>query len=192
MGRRATNADDKGKGKASIRCFKCNEYGHISSECLKKGIHVAEREEESNTPSYVADDDRPKFDNSESDNDIIYGDGGQFLMIHKTLFSPKIPTKEDWLRTSIFRTTCTIKDRKCHLIVDGGSCENVVSQEVVDKLKLPTKKHPAPYNLSWFKCGNEVPVTREALVSFSIGGRYHEAVWCVVAPMDVSYSYIIR
>ena len=93
MGRRATNADDKGKGKASIRCFKCNEYGHISSECRKGQIHVAEREE-SDTPSYVADDDRLEFDKSESDksesdNDTIYGDGGQSLMIHKTLFLRK-------------------------------------------------------------------------------------------------------
>ena len=65
-------------------------------------------------------------------------------MIHKTLFSPKTTTEDDWLRTSIFRTTCTIKDHKCHLIVDGGSCENVVSREVVDKLKFPTEKNPAP------------------------------------------------
>ena len=61
-------------------------------------------------------------------------------MIHKTLFSPKTTTEDDWLRTSIFRATCTIKDRKCHLIVAGGSCENVVSREVVDKLKLPDRK----------------------------------------------------
>lgn len=32
-------------------------------------------------------------------------------------FSPKTPTKDDWLRTSIFHTSCTIKDHKCHLIV---------------------------------------------------------------------------
>ena len=94
MGRRATNADDKGKGKASIRCFKCNEYGHISSECRQGQIHVAEREE-SDTPSYVADDDRLEFDKSESDNDTIYGDGGQSLMIHKTLSSSKTPTEDD-------------------------------------------------------------------------------------------------
>ena len=30
----------------------------------KQEIHVAEREEESNTPSYVADVDWPEFDNS--------------------------------------------------------------------------------------------------------------------------------
>ena len=168
--------DDKGKGKLTLRCSKCDEYGHISLECQKREIHVAKREEESNTSSYVADDDRPEFDKFESYNDTIYGDGGQSLMNHKSLFSPKIPTKDDWLRPSIFRPTCAIKDCKCHLIMDGGSCENVVSREVIDKLKLLTEKQPTPYKLSWFKCGNEVLVTCKALVSFSIGGRYHEDV----------------
>ena len=30
-------------------------------------------------------------------------------------------------------------------------------------------------------------MARKALVSFSIGGRYHEDVWCDVAPMDVAH-----
>ena len=74
----------------------------------------------------------------------------------------------------------------------GDSCENVVSQEVVDKLKLPKEKHLAQYKLSWFKCSNEVPVTRKALVYFFIGGRYHEDVCCDVAPMDVTHMLLGR
>lgn len=35
-----------------------------------------------------------------------------------------------------------------------------------------------------------MPVTRKALVSFSLGGRYHEDVWCDVVPMDVSHILI--
>jgi len=30
------------------------------------------------------------------------------------------------------------------LIINGGSCENEVSQEVVNKLKLTTQDHPQP------------------------------------------------
>nr|GEZ52782.1 eukaryotic translation initiation factor 3 subunit M-like [Tanacetum cinerariifolium] len=46
-------------------------------------------------------------------------------------------------------------DKVCKLIIDSGSCENVISREAVDKLNLKEEKHPKPYKLSWFKKGNE-------------------------------------
>lgn len=71
--------------------------------------------------------------------------------------------------------------------MDGGSCENVVSQEFVSKLQVLTKKLPNPYKPSWFKCGNEVPATCRVLISISIsiGDCYHDDVWCDAVPMDV-------
>ena len=71
--------------------------------------------------------------------------------MRKTLLAPKFNSEEDWLRTNISYTTCSIGGRVCKLcsmIIDGGSCENVVSQEVVDKLRLATQDHPHPYKLS--------------------------------------------
>ncbi|KAL4204571.1 hypothetical protein AMTRI_Chr01g110540 [Amborella trichopoda] len=49
------------------------------------------------------------------------------------------------------------QETDCNLIIDGGSCENIVSQEMVDKLKLNTETHPEPYMIAWFKRGNELP-----------------------------------
>ena len=48
------------------------------------------------------------------------------------------------------------------MIVDGGSCENFVSQKLVDYLKLPTEKHKNPYMLRWVKRGPSVKVTKHA------------------------------
>ena len=56
------------------------------------------------------------------------------------------------------------------MIIDGESCENVVSQEAIDKLKLVTQDHPHPYKLSWFKKGDEVKVMKRCLSHF-ISGR---------------------
>ena len=56
----------------------------------------------------------------------------------------------------------------CSVIINGGSCENVVSQELIQKLNLRTEflgkkekkkkkkkkrieEHPHPYKLSWFE-----------------------------------------
>ncbi|XP_073119633.1 uncharacterized protein [Henckelia pumila] len=38
----------------------------------------------------------------------------------------------------------------CSLIIDGGSCTNVASCELVEKLGLSLLKHPQPYRLQWF------------------------------------------
>ena len=37
-----------------------------------------------------------------------------------------------------FHTRCLINDKLCSLIVDRGSCANVASTRVVDKLGLPS------------------------------------------------------
>lgn len=62
--------------------------------------------------------------------------------------------------------TCVVGDCKCHIIVDSKSCENVISQEAVDKLEFPCENYPITYKLSLFKKGNEVIVILCALVSF--------------------------
>ena len=56
---------------------------------------------------------------------------------------------------------------------------------MVEKLDLETEKHPNPYYLEWFKKGNEVIVSKRCLVSFSIGNRYKDKMWCDVVAMDV-------
>jgi len=63
----------------------------------------------------------------------------------------------------------------------------VVSQEVVDKLKLITQDHPHPYKLSRFKKGNEVKITKRCLVPFSISKKYFDEVWYDVVPMDACH-----
>ncbi|GJS43622.1 hypothetical protein Tco_0568665 [Tanacetum coccineum] len=39
----------------------------------------------------------------------------------------------------------------CTVIIDGGSCENMVATTMVDKLGLPTQDLPEPYQLTWLK-----------------------------------------
>lgn len=48
--------------------------------------------------------------------------------------------KEDWRRHDIFRTCVLCGGKSCNVIL-GGSDENLVSKEVVEKLKLHIEKH---------------------------------------------------
>ncbi|GAV60756.1 Asp_protease_2 domain-containing protein, partial [Cephalotus follicularis] len=92
-----------------------------------------------------------------------------------------------WLRENIFQTRCTLSGKVCNLIIDGGSCANVVVVSMVEKLNLKPKKHPHPYKLSWLRKGNEVKVYKKCLIQFSIGKNYHDEVLCDVNPMDACH-----
>jgi hypothetical protein len=53
----------------------------------------------------------------------------------------------DEQKENIFYTRCLINGKICNMKIDGGSCTNVASTIVVEKLGLPIIKHPSPYKL---------------------------------------------
>ena len=77
------------------------------------------------------------------------------------------------------------------LIIDSGSCTNVVSSSLVEKLGLPCVKHSRPYCLQWLNDSGEVIVSKQCLVSFSIG-RYSDKVLCDVVPMQAGHILLGR
>ncbi|GJS99794.1 retrovirus-related pol polyprotein from transposon TNT 1-94 [Tanacetum coccineum] len=135
--------------------------------------------------------EKREYDENNEDN-FVYGDTGQMLVIRKSLLLPKEEESGDWLRNNIFHTTCTIQDKVYKLIIDSGSCENVISRDAVEKLNLKQEKHLKPYKLSWFKKGNEVNVDTRCLVSFLIGRKYFDNVWCDVVSMDACHVLLGR
>ena len=100
--------------------------------------------------------------------------------------------EDSWLQTKKIQTKCTSWGKVCKVIIDSGSCENMVSQEMVDKLKLHCDKHPHPYRIAWFKKGNEVTVNKRCLIKFSIGRTYTYKVWCDVIPMNAYHLLLGR
>ena len=88
------------------------------------------------------------------------------------------------LRKNLFHSTFTVNSKVCHFITDSGSCENVVSEDVVHKLSLKAEVHLSPYRLAWLKEGFEIKVSHRALVPLSIGTTYKDDIYCDVVPMD--------
>ncbi|KAM1788439.1 hypothetical protein ACFX11_038731 [Malus domestica] len=79
-----------------------------------------------------------------------------------------------------------------HRVFSTLNCENIVSQDMIDKLKLQTEPRPRPYRIAWFKKGNEVKFSRRCLVSFSMGKNYKDQVWCDAVPMDICHILLGR
>ena len=77
------------------------------------------------------------------------------------------------------------------MIIDGGSCTNVTSTTLVEKLRMPTSKHPRPYKLQWLNDSGEVRVNKQVLISFSIR-KYEDEVLCDVVPMQVGHLLLGR
>ena len=78
-----------------------------------------------------------------------YVDEGEALVIRRSLNVIQ-ENEEAWLQDNIFQTKCTSHEKVCNVIIDSGSCTNVVVEEMVTKLNLKTEPHPQPYKIQWF------------------------------------------
>ena len=76
-----------------------------------------------------------------------------------------------------------MKERSIGIIIDGRSCNNLASVEMVEKLALTTRQHPRPYYIQWFNNSGKVKITRTVRVHFSIAA-YADFVDCDVVPMQ--------
>ena len=89
-------------------------------------------------------------------------------------------------RENIFHTRCYVKDKVCSVIIDGGSCTNVASAIMVEKLGLPMVKYPKPYKLQWLNDSGEIRVNKQVLAAFQIS-KYEDEVLCDVVPMQAGH-----
>ncbi|GJR36690.1 hypothetical protein Tco_1212374, partial [Tanacetum coccineum] len=171
------------------RCYKCSEVGYYACDCLNL-----------KTLAFVLDDADPIYDTDaapeldEPGDELVNPDHGEALVIQRVLNVVVSKSVDDnsWLCNNIFRTKCTSKGKVCDMIIDGGSCENVVSTYMVEKLGMKTEDHPELYQLTWLKKGNTVKVSKRCLVQFSISKNYKDKVWCEVIPMDAAHILLGR
>ena len=77
------------------------------------------------------------------------------------------------------------------MIIDESSSLNIVSQELVEKLNLKTKRHPNLFRVAWVN-DTSIPVSFRCLVTFLFGMDFEESVWCEVLPIKVSHILLGR
>uniref|UniRef100_A0A0D3CDP4 Retrotransposon gag domain-containing protein n=1 Tax=Brassica oleracea var. oleracea TaxID=109376 RepID=A0A0D3CDP4_BRAOL len=173
----------------ALRCYSCGEHRHRQTACP----HATRR-------GLVAEDvhDQDVYDSQEeeepNDEDIIIpttGDMGHMLVLRRSCITPR-KNNDQWLRTNIFRSTCTINDRVRSFTIDSGSCRKVISEEAVTKVGLLRENHPTPYMLGWLNDSATVRISQRTLVSFSIVPYYTDRIYCDIAPMDISHLLLGR
>jgi len=77
------------------------------------------------------------------------------------------------------------------LVIDSGSIENLLSTEVMEKLKLKNVPHMNVHRSSWLKRGQHVTVIEQYLLNFQIG-KFSEHVLCHIVEMDPCHALLKR
>ncbi|KAL4388392.1 hypothetical protein GQ457_09G018570 [Hibiscus cannabinus] len=125
----------------------------------------------------------------EVNENVDFPADGEVLVVKRSLNTQVV--QSDQQRENIFHTRCHINGKVCFVIIDGGSCTNVASTLMVQKLGLETTKHPHPYKLQWLNDGGELKVTKQVLILFSIGSYKDEVLYDVV-PMHATHMLLGR
>uniref|UniRef100_A0A1J3GT37 RNA-directed DNA polymerase n=2 Tax=Noccaea caerulescens TaxID=107243 RepID=A0A1J3GT37_NOCCA len=113
------------------------------------------------------------------------------LLVARRLMSTHVQAEKEEQRENLFHSRCLVESKVCSLIIDGGSCTNVASEVMVEKLGLVTQKHPRPYQLQWINETGGMSVKEQVVVPLSIGD-YEDEVLCDVLPMDAGHIILGR
>ncbi|KAH0712202.1 hypothetical protein KY289_008161 [Solanum tuberosum] len=159
--------DDRGKGKveeggktfnpksskpsSSIQCHKCHGRGHMMHECpSRRNILLRENGEYESEKSEGEEEEGEGV--SEEDDLELPNDG--IIGVVRRIMTINLGSVDEGQRENLFHTRCGIKGKTYSMIIDGGSCANVVSSYLVDKLGIACMKRPTPYRLQWLNdCG---------------------------------------
>lgn len=67
--------------------------------------------------------------------------------------------QESIQRKSLFQTRRKCKGKVCNVIIDGGSSDNLVLEEMGSKFQLERRRHSHPYQIAWLQDDQKVLVS---------------------------------
>ena len=183
-------SSEPGKGQTpaqrtrDITCFKCQGKGHYARDCPNKRVMILKADGE------YESQDEVEAGSAESGDEIVdFAEIGELLVVRRALSALFDPVTIQ--RENIFHTRCSVEGKVCSLIIDGGSCTNVASRYLVDKLGLAKSPHPRPYRLKWLNDETELKISEQVVVPFCIG-KYQDQVKCDVVPMQAGHLLLGR
>ena len=146
---------------SSIVCHNCHHKGHIASRypqhALKLDVEHSSLEDE----EYQIVD---PLDYSDDEDDLHEDcDDEACVGVVRCVLSTTVDN-DHWKRTSIFHTVIKSGDKKCKLVIDGGSSMNVVYKDAIKLLNLKVEPHPNPFRGVWMN-DHTLPLVQMCLVS---------------------------
>ncbi|KAK1649006.1 hypothetical protein QYE76_066811 [Lolium multiflorum] len=148
-----------------IQCRKCLGFGHIERECRTKRVMLVREDGEydsasdfdEDTLALIAARDGANSD-SEREMEVMEADtADQYRsLVAQRVLSVQLSKAEHDQRHNLFQTRGVVKERAIRIIIDGGSCNNLASVDMVEKLSLPTRQRTHPYYIHWFESSQKL------------------------------------
>jgi hypothetical protein len=124
---------------SNIQCHRCHGLGHVQKDCPSQRAYVTTGDGGYISTSDIEDDqDDAAIDNTEGH--VIGGEDtlGYMNIIVQHVLSTQIQPFEKLQHHNLFQIFFIIKNRRARVIIDGGSCNNLVSSDLAKKLGLTT------------------------------------------------------
>ncbi|OMO99181.1 reverse transcriptase [Corchorus capsularis] len=191
-----SKSSSSSSSKNYVKCFKCQGYGHFARDCVNKKVmltndngEIVSEDEDIALGSSGDGDDEVEV---QTDDDDSEGSTPALLnLVARRTLSAYVKGDVQNQRENLFHTRMYANGKPSSVIIDGGSCTNIVSVYLVKELALSTTKHPKPYSLGWFNDREEIKVNKKVLVSLSLG-RYNGEVLCDVLLMQACHVLLGR
>ena len=120
--------------------WKCQGMSHIATQCTNKRIMTIWENGEYETED--KENSMPPLEDVEVEESPVLGN---LLVTRRALNVQAREDKEQ--RENIFHARCLVQGKVCSMIIAEGNCTNVANKTMVEKLGLPTTKHPRPCKL---------------------------------------------
>jgi len=176
---------------SEIQCFKCGGRGHVSRECPNNRVIIVNDSGEFESAS-EEEAEEEHVDEAHKDEEHT---GWEFkhgaALVVTQILSVQMKEAKNRQRHNLFQTRVKVHDKVVKVIIDGGSCHNLASREMVDKLGLKLLRHPHPYHVEWLNDSGDIKIGYKVNVPFKIG-EYVDTVEYDVAPMSVCHLLLGR
>jgi hypothetical protein len=176
---------------SDIKCHRYHGVGHFQRDCPSKKSYITTDDRGYVSASDVEDDFSLRTNNAgdhDDDDAEVFGSEHTEEYITKTyvvqrVLSAQVDTSEKLQCHNLFQIFFVVKDYRVRTIIDGGSCNNLVSADFMAKISLTICLHAHSYYIQWLNNSGKAKVTHTTRVHFSID-TYYDYADCDVVPLQ--------
>jgi len=149
----ATKGASSSRCTKDIQCHRCKGFGHVIRDFPNKRTLIIR---DSGEYSSASDSEETIYAMLATDvagtkeEHVAATDADKYeSLVVQCVLSTQVAQPEQNQRHTLFHTKGVVQERSVRIIIDGGSCNNLASTDLVEKLFLSTRPHPRPYHIQW-------------------------------------------